>query len=880
MKKILFRGIAILICMILFVQTIPETVMLAKAEETGVTVTSASELTSALSQGETLITISGEITLGDSADESGKMYPFEIPGGTTIQGSTGAAIYFRCPLQLTGDDVVFKDIELNFVSTDALGSVPHREIFLAGHSLTLDNVNTYAEGGSDLGGFGGTEEELLPTVYAGGFENSTVGENAALTIQNANEYTMFKAMYMGHDEGDDSKAPYTENAIINLCPKVTVREGIHTAGNSSATIKVDGNGNLNYTAFYGDANTTLEVKQSTLNRITMQNVGNLILDEGTWFSLVSGSLNNVSLKNGAILDCNGMTDVVVTGDFEGGTYNAAEETDTRGKIVLNKEGSLTIQGTVSNETIFQTENHNFPGDFADGNTYISVTGTVNENADFVIPEAKKEHYQVTKENNTWTVNEIVIDYPVVSSIEVLTHPETVDVSKIKGSGYVPTEEASYCNIIWKDEEGNALSSEMVEAMYLYYYDMIIVVNTEYLEGDSADELTNWGNPIEFVTLADAPDYYYFYVDNAYEVKTGNYTFLLCSDYYDGSLDTVADVKNMIHAEDSVVKAQFSVELYDSTEEVKPSASPEPSVTPEPSPSPEPSVTPEPSPSPEPSESPEPSPSPEPSTSPEPSVTPEPSTSPEPSASPEPSPSPEPSASPEPSMSPVPTTTPVPTETPTPVHVHSGLTQVIKKATLKEKGYIGKQCATCGEVIKETVLYSPKKVTLSKSSYVYNGKSRKPSVVVKDSKGKRIAASNYTVTYKNNKNAGVATVTVKFKNNYSGTLKKTFTIAPNSTSLKTLTAKEKSIVVKWNKQSTQVNGYEIQYSTSSKFTKKNTKSVIVKSNKTTSNTIKNLKSGKKYYVRIRTYKTAKENGKSTKIYSSWSKTKTIKTLSNK
>lgn len=850
MKKILFRGIAILICMILFVQTIPETVMLAKAEETGVTVTSASELTSALSQGETLITISGEITLGDSADESGKMYPFEIPGGTTIQGSTGAAIYFRCPLQLTGDDVVFKDIELNFVSTDALGSVPHREIFLAGHSLTLDNVNTYAEGGGAIGGFGGTEEELLPTVYAGGFEDTIVGANAALTVQNANEYTMFKGIYMGHAAGEDSKVPYTGSATINLCPKVTVREGIHTAENSSATIKVSGSGNLNNLAFYGNANTTLEVKQSTLNQTTMQNVGKLALDEETWFCLVSGSLNNVTLQNGAVLDCNGMTDVVVTGDFVGGIYDATGEKDTRGKLVLNKEGSLTIQGAVSNETIFQTENHNFPGDFVDGNTYISVTGTVNENADFVIPEVKDEFYQVTKENNTWTVNEIVIDYPVVASIEVLSHPETVDISKIKGSGYVPTEEAPYCNIIWKDEEGNALSSEMVEAMYLYYFDMIIVVNSEYLEGDSADELTNWGNPIEFVTLADAPDYYYFYVDNAYEVKTGNYTFLLCSDYYDGSLDTVADVKNMIHAEDSVVKAQFSVELYDSTEEVKPSASPEPSVTPEPSPSPEPSASPEPS------------------------------ESPEPGTSPEPSTSPAPTTSPEPSMSPVPTTTPVPTETPTPVHVHSGLTQVIKKATLKEKGYIGKQCATCGEVIKETVLYSPKKVTLSKSSYVYNGKSRKPSVVVKDSKGKRIAASNYTVTYKNNKNAGVATVTVKFKNNYSGTLKKTFTIAPKSTSLKTLTAKEKSIVVKWNKQSTQVNGYEIQYSTSSKFTKKNTKSVIVKSNKTTSQTIKNLKSGKKYYVRIRTYKTAKVNGKSTKIYSSWSKTKTIKTLSNK
>ena len=40
--------------------------------------------------------------------------------------------------------------------------------------------------------------------------------------------------------------------------------------------------------------------------------------------------------------------------------------------------------------------------------------------------------------------------------------------------------------------------------------------------------------------------------------------------------------------------------------------------------------------------------------------------------------------------------------------------------------------------------------------------------------------------------------------------------------------------------------------------------------------KAVKSKKKYYVRIRTYKTVKANGKAQKIYSSWSKTRTVKT----
>lgn len=73
----------------------------------------------------------------------------------------------------------------------------------------------------------------------------------------------------------------------------------------------------------------------------------------------------------------------------------------------------------------------------------------------------------------------------------------------------------------------------------------------------------------------------------------------------------------------------------------------------------------------------------------------------------------------------------------------------------------------------------------------------------------------------------------------------------------------------------VTGYQIQVSTSSKFKKAKTKTYKVSKQKTTSKTIKSLKSKKKYYVRIRTYKTAKVNGKTTTKYSSWSAKKTIK-----
>lgn len=174
---------------------------------------------------------------------------------------------------------------------------------------------------------------------------------------------------------------------------------------------------------------------------------------------------------------------------------------------------------------------------------------------------------------------------------------------------------------------------------------------------------------------------------------------------------------------------------------------------------------------------------------------------------------------------------------------------------------------------DTIKMKESAIRLSGTSYTYNGKVQKPSVTVKDSKGNKVSTANYTVSYaKGCKNVGVYAVTVNFKGNYSGTVQKTFTIKPKSTSISKLTAGKKNFTVKWKKQPTQTTGYQIQYSTSSKYN--SAKTVTVSKNKTTGKTVSKLKAKKKYYVRIRTYKTVKINGKSTKIYSTWSKTRTV------
>ena len=88
----------------------------------------------------------------------------------------------------------------------------------------------------------------------------------------------------------------------------------------------------------------------------------------------------------------------------------------------------------------------------------------------------------------------------------------------------------------------------------------------------------------------------------------------------------------------------------------------------------------------------------------------------------------------------------------------------------------------------------------------------------------------------------------------------------TTTITSVKAQSKAFTVKWKKKSS-ITGYQIQYSTNSKF-KKGNKSIKIKSAKTVSKKITKLKAAKKYYVRIRTYKGKK--------YSKWSKVKSIKT----
>jgi len=136
-----------------------------------------------------------------------------------------------------------------------------------------------------------------------------------------------------------------------------------------------------------------------------------------------------------------------------------------------------------------------------------------------------------------------------------------------------------------------------------------------------------------------------------------------------------------------------------------------------------------------------------------------------------------------------------------------------------------------------------------------------------------------ITDPESENVGKYKVTVTIRDgraNYAKSSKyTTFRINPKGTSISSLTKAKKGFTVKWKKQSgkmakTRITGYQYRYSTSSKMTNANIKTV--KGYSKTSAKRTSLKANKKYYVQVRTYKVVNK----TWYYSPWSKAKAVTT----
>lgn len=149
------------------------------------------------------------------------------------------------------------------------------------------------------------------------------------------------------------------------------------------------------------------------------------------------------------------------------------------------------------------------------------------------------------------------------------------------------------------------------------------------------------------------------------------------------------------------------------------------------------------------------------------------------------------------------------------HVYGAWT-VTKKATFTADGSRYRICKTCS--LKETKpIYKVSGTKLSATSYVYNGKVKKPAVTVRNSKGTNIYPELYSVSYSSGrKNIGTYKVKVTLKGaNYTGTKNLSFKIVPAKVTSLKAAAKKDSVKLTWAKVTGTVKYKVYSYNTSTK-----------------------------------------------------------------
>ena len=828
--------------------------------ETSTTVSTFDDFFKALGKYKHII-VAKSFQTAASSDTNGQTIPIDIPADTTIEGKDGLTVGIVCrgPIQLKGDNVTFKNLQLHFESSDAMGSVPQREIFLAGHSLTLDKVDTHLEGAGDtLGGFGSSEKELLPTVYAGGFyTNTDIGTNASFTVINATSKTVINDIIMGHDHSENKYTAYKGKASLILNEYTQLRGTISTEASSSASILLTGTTKQDFAAssIIGNDNTTLTIDGcNSTTKMPVSGIGNIhVTNNGTFAPSDTSKLNNISVDNGGFLDLTAMPDATINGNFTGG--NSTQKAN----IIVSRDGHININKTASGVSqLYITSSSQSCADTPFENfNYITAKGD-SSNAEFNFTDKLlKAGYSLVQNNNTWTCKyDAASAKDDIASIDVTDYPSDILIDKLPTDSNDIEENSPSMNITWKKSTGTPWDKDI--AAQHGFWEYMAVVRTDYWSKDNSNVNSNTKYIPQFhLDYTDENSGKYYLLRNGnINIENGKYTFIFFSESIgDKELNTISDVKAL----KNIIKATIEINIADGTATTEPTA--EPTTKPTSEPTTKPTTNPTTAPTTVPSTVPSTSPTVPVQTN-KPSggsgsgssssgstpTTSKPTTAPyaSPDVKPTSFPTNEPTATVKPADTAVPTivptatvqpntqkpttaptkpdTTPTtqptePTTTPTtlptepttaptnkptatPAHKHK-IIQVLKKATCKKSGSITYICQTCKKVIKKTTISALKKTSINKI------------------------------------NAGKKSLTINFK-----------------------------------KQSKNTSGYQISYSVKKTFADDKKKTVA--SFKSSSATVSELKSNKKYYIRIRTYKTVKVNGKNVKMYGAWSKTQTAAT----
>ncbi len=389
-------------------------------------------------------------------DTDKAVLPLFINKNITIEGASGKSplasdadeFILRAPIQL-GANVTFKNINLELVpqitlgkSSKLLGEVIPRSatIFAAGHTLTLDNINTKVGTNPD-------QDTQRPYISGGSFRNKgNFGSKSIINIINPNSETQFSGIYAG-----DYTEERTLDVEINLDGKVLDTK-IYTGGltkplNGNVDIKLGSKSNVRIfdkANHKGNVNVTLQENTYTDN-LSFENVNNLTLEENAKAILKYNTpfnVNNVTLKNGSIIDFRKVSgNPTVKGNFQGVDVNSANSAC----ILLTDKQNLNIKGNVLGTTNLNDAGTIYREPLEDGHKYI--TANENSSGNFTSNSGLYDNFTLEKkqENNqtTWTAvrnkNEFKDFKWGYASDKIINGQETDD-------GWLPIQPIEFINV--------------------------------------------------------------------------------------------------------------------------------------------------------------------------------------------------------------------------------------------------------------------------------------------------------------------------------------------------------------------------------------------------------------------------------------------------
>ncbi len=852
--------------------------------ETSTTVSTFDDFFKALGKYKHII-VAKSFQTAASSDKNGQTIPIDIPANTTIEGKDGSTVGIVCrgPIQLKGDNVTFKNLQLHFESSDAMGSVPQREIFLAGHSLTLDKVDTHLEGAGDtLGGFGSSEKELLPTVYAGGFyTNTDIGTNASFTVINATSKTVINDIIMGHDHSENKYTAYKGKASLILNEYTQLRGTISTEASSSASILLTGTTKQDFAAssIIGNDNTTLTIDGcNTTTKMPVNGIGNIhVTNSGTFAPSDTSNLNNISVDNGGFLDLTAMPDATINGNFTGG--NSTQKAN----IIVSRDGHININKTASGVSqLYITSSSQSCADTPFENfNYITAKGD-SSNAEFNFTDKLlKAGYSLVRNNTTWTCKyDAAAAKDDIASIDVTDYPSDILIDKLPTDSNDIEENSPSMNITWKKSTETPWDKDI--AAQHGFCEYMAVVRTDYWSKDNSNVNSNTKYIPQFhLDYTDENSGKYYLLRNGnINIENGKYTFIFFSESIDDKeLNTISDVKAL----KNIIKATIEINIADGTATTEPTAEPTMKPTSEPTmkPTSEPTMKPTSEPTMKPTSEPTTKPTTKPTTAPTTVPSTVPSTSPTvPVQTNKPSggsgsgssssgstpttskPTTAPYASPDVKPTSFPTNEPTATVKP----ADTAVPTIVPIATVQPNTQKPTTAPTEPATTPTTQPTEPATIPTTQPTEPTTVPTNKPTAT--PAHKHKITQVLKKATCK--KSGSITYICQTCKK----VIKKTTIPALKKTSINKINSGKKSLTINFKKQSKNTSGYQISYSVKKTFADDKKKTVA--NFNSSSATISELKSNKKYYIRIRTYKTVKVNGKNVKMYGTWSKTKTATT----